>query len=507
MDLPVPDIARLGSDTLRTIVENIPIAAVFIEGEQICLNRAAEELTGYKSDEISCLDEWYRRLFPDGFEAVRALHEEDRVAGFPVLRELVIRRQDGSTRTVELAVSGSGLTICTMHDISERKRMERSLRESEERYRLFSALTSDYVYSCSRRGNDPYRVEWLGGAIETITGYTPGEIVAKRCWLKIVYPDDVARISEALMRLAPGDTHAAEFRIVRKDGTIRWVHEVCRCLGGSEPDELILFGTSQDITQRRKQDRDIKILNENLEHLVAERTIELGRINEELASFSYAVSHELRAPIARLIGFSSFLCEESLSADEARFLAERIIAASRQLQGVVDAILMLSRLSKAELLLQPVDLSKIVRQKISCQLADHPDQRVELAIAPDVVAVADPALIEVCIENLVGNALKYTGQTAGPRIEFGVTEQHGERVFFVRDNGAGFDMNFAEKLYVPFQRLHRENEFPGMGIGLATVARIIDRHHGRIWAEASVGGGATFYFTLGERPEISGSRR
>jgi len=496
MDLPVPDIARLGSDTLRTIVENIPIAAIFIEGERVYLNRAAEELTGYGWYEVASLDEWYRRLFPERHEAVRALYEDDRAAGFPLLRELVIRRKDGSTRTVEFAASGSDPTICTMHDISERKRMERSLRESEERYRLFSTLTSDYLYSCSRSGNDPYHIQWMAGAIESITGYTPEEITAKGCWLQIVYPDDVARISEGLMRLAPGDTHVAEFRIVRKDGRVRWVHEICRCLAGGRPDELVLFGTSQDITLRRQQERDIKILNENLELLVTERTLELGRINEELASFSYAVSHELRAPIARLIGFSSTLTDESLSDGESRFLAERIGAASRQLQGVVDAILMLSRLSKAELSLQPVDLSKIVRQKIACQLADHPDQRVELAIAPDVVAVADPVLIEVCIENLVGNALKYTSQTTGPRIEFGATQRHGERVFFVRDNGAGFDMDFAEKLYVPFQRLHREDEFPGMGIGLATVARIIDRHHGRIWAEASVGGGATFYFTL-----------
>lgn len=498
MDLPVPDIARLGSDTLRTIVENMPIAAVFIDGERVYLNRAAEELTGYERQEIGLQDEWYHRIFPDGHEAARALFEDDRAAGFPVLRELVIRRKDGSTRTVEFAATGSGLTICIMHDITERKQMERSLRESEERYRLFSALTSDYVYSCSRRGNDPYRVVWLGGAIETITGYTPEEIAAKGCWLQIVYPDDVARISEGLMRLAPCDTHAAEFRIVRKDGTVRWVHEVCRCLEGGRPDELILFGTSQDITLRRQQDRDIKILNENLEHLVTERTLELGRINEELASFSYAVTHELRAPIARLIGFSKALTDETLSAGEARFLAERISVASGQLQGVVDAILMLSRLSKVELSLQPVDLSGIVRQKIACKLAEHPDRQVALAIAPDVVAVADPALIEVCIENLVGNALKYTGQTTGTRIEFGVTEQHGQRVFFVRDNGAGFDMDFAEKLFVPFQRLHREDEFPGMGIGLATVERIIDRHHGRIWAKASVGGGATFYFTLGD---------
>ncbi|MBI5657347.1 MAG: PAS domain S-box protein [Geobacter sp.] len=496
MDLPVPDIARLGSDTLRTIVENMPIAAVFIDGERVCLNRAAEELTGYGRYEIGSLDEWYRRIFPDGHTAVRSLYEADRAAGFPALRELVIRRKDGSTRTVEFAATGSGLTICIMHDISERKRMEISLRESEERYRLFSALTSDYVYSCSRHGNDPYRVKWLGGAIETITGYTAEEISAKGCWLKIVYPDDVARISEGLMRLAPTDTHVAEFRIVRKDGRVRWVHEVCRCLEGASPDELVLFGTSQDITLRRQQDRDIKILNENLERLVTERTLELGRINEELASFSYAVSHELRAPIARLIGFSNALSDEALSSGEARFLAERIRAASGHLQGVVDAILMLSRLSKVELALQPVDLSGVVRQKIACKLAEHPDRQVEQAIAPDVVAVADPALIEVCIENLVGNAIKYTGQTAGARIEFGVSDQHGQRVFFVRDNGAGFDMDFAEKLFVPFQRLHREDEFPGMGIGLATVERIIDRHHGRIWAKASVGGGAAFYFTL-----------
>jgi len=375
---------------------------------------------------------------------------------------------------------------------------EMLLRQSEERYRRFSSLTTDYVYACSRsRADGPYPVQWLGGALEEITGYSIEDIVAWGCWLPLVHPDDVDHLISQFASLTPGESNSAEIRIVRKDGTVRWIQEQFRCEEGAFPGELVLFGTSRDITRKKEAETALKRLNEQLEQLVVERTAALEKSNEELASFCYAVSHELRAPIVRLQGFSAILGELCKGADEKAFMASRIENASRELQSVVDSILMLSRLSMVELSLQPVDLSEMTERKLGLLLAEHPERTVEPVVMPGVKAVADPGLIDICLNNLINNAFKYTGQTTAGRIEFGLLDTPGERVYFIRDNGAGFDMTYAEKLYAPFQRLHQHKEFSGIGIGLATVKRIINRHGGEVWAESSVGQGATFYFTLG----------
>jgi len=385
----------------------------------------------------------------------------------------------------------------SVYDTTGRKEAAKAIKESEERYRRFSSLTTDYVYACRRSGEEPFITQWMGGAIEEITGYPMAELMAWGCWLPIVHPDDVQRISSRLRSLLPGDTASNEFRLVRKDGEIRWIHEACSCEQGAAPGELVLYGTSRDITKRKAAEEAVNKLNEHLEQLVAERTAELERSNEELASFSYAVSHELRAPITRLQGFSAIIVEISKETDDIAFLASRIASASNQLQSVVDSILMLSRLSRMELSLQQVDLSGMVKRKVDLLVAENPQRCLEVIVKPCVSAVADPDLMEICLDNLLGNAFKYTGQSAAARIEFGLVNDSGQEVYFVKDNGAGFDMNYADKLYAPFQRLHQHHEFPGAGIGLATVKRIIERHGGELWAESSVGEGATFYFTLG----------
>jgi light-regulated signal transduction histidine kinase (bacteriophytochrome) len=313
-----------------------------------------------------------------------------------------------------------------------------------------------------------------------------------------VHPEDAGRVKQHLMDFKAGDEGTEEFRIVRKDGEVRWINEVSRCEAGEFPGELILYGSNQDVTTRKAAEAATRNLNEHLEQLVAERTAALERSNEDLASFSYAVSHELRAPIARLQGFTAILEETSRGgADETSFLAARIANASLQLQSVVDAILLLSRLSRMELSLQPIDLGELVKRKMALLLAENPQRQVELIVKPGVSVLADRGLMEICMDNLLGNAFKYTSQTPQARIEFGASDDSGRVVYFVRDNGAGFDMVYAEKLYTPFQRLHQHKEFPGVGIGLATVKRIIERHGGELWADGRVGAGAIFYFTLG----------
>jgi light-regulated signal transduction histidine kinase (bacteriophytochrome) len=177
-------------------------------------------------------------------------------------------------------------------------------------------------------------------------------------------------------------------------------------------------------------------------------------------------------------------------------MAAKIANASSQLQSVVDSILQLSRLSKMELSMQTLDLSAMAARKLQLLCDENPERHLEFAVQDGVTVTADPNLMAICMNNLLGNAFKYTGQLAAARIEFGAFEESGRQVCFVRDNGAGFDMSFADKLYAPFERLHQHGEFPGMGIGLATVKRIVERHGGELWADARVGEGATFYFTL-----------
>jgi two-component system sensor histidine kinase/response regulator len=233
----------------------------------------------------------------------------------------------------------------------------------------------------------------------------------------------------------------------------------------------------------------------------AELVRDLEHKNRELESFSYAVSHDLRAPLRRIDSFSRAVLEsqEERLDPAGRKYFERIREASRHMSQLVDDVLYLSRVTRAELREQEVDLSSIASLILSRLQEAEPERAVEIKVRPGLVAQGDAQLLKIAMENLLENAWKFTGRTAGARIEFGVTQLTGEPAYYVRDNGAGFDMTYVDRLFGPFQRLHSQEEFPGTGIGLATVQRIVHRHGGRLWAEGLVDQGATFYFTLGRR--------
>jgi len=237
----------------------------------------------------------------------------------------------------------------------------------------------------------------------------------------------------------------------------------------------------------------------HLEELVDERTAELTAVNRELEAFSYSVSHDLRAPLRAIDGFSQALLEDytnSLDPTAKEYL-ERTRRAARRMEALIDDLLGLSQLTRQELAVGDVDLSALAREVVSKLAREQPAHSPEVVIAPGLRVRGDRGLLHIALENLIGNAWKYTGRRAGPRIELGAREVAGEVVFFVRDNGVGFREEEAGRLFEPFQRLHSDREFEGTGIGLATVARIVGRHGGRVWAEARPGEGATFHFTLG----------
>ena len=251
--------------------------------------------------------------------------------------------------------------------------------------------------------------------------------------------------------------------------------------------------------QRRLAAEEIRTLNMELEQRVNDRTSQLEAANRELDAFAYSVSHDLRAPLRGIDGFSLALLEDyddKLDTQGKDYLL-RIRNACVRMGRLIDDLLQLSRITRSEMRLEAVDLSEMVRSIAEELERSDRGRGVEVQISPAVIADADPVLIRTVLENLVGNAWKFTRHTGRPRIEFGVTEDAGSKVYFVRDNGAGFNMEYVDRLFSAFQRLHKSDEFEGTGIGLASVQRIIHRHGGRIWAEGAEGEGAAFYFTLG----------
>jgi PAS domain S-box-containing protein len=630
------DIENLNHDILVTVLDALPVCVFLIEDEGIFCNRASEKTTGYGSEEISTLEDFFSRLFGENFRQARALFEVDRDEGFPVPREYTIIGKGGWTKVVEFTGSGSrraARLICTMQDVTNCYKPERepplndeitlqiltrnAIRESEQRYRFLSELTSDYVYYCTRRGSEPFHVHWMGGAVQQITGYSEAEIFDLGCWLPLVHPEDREAVAALLLELRPGQCVSNEFRITCKSGRSSWIRGLYRCEAGAGAGEITLYGASRnitasklaedalkdieeifrlflehtpaylvfkdadhkilrlsrnfetligrpleelvgrtvadifppeqaqsiirddlkvlssgmlsqteevmqgrfysslkfpipqkdkrpllvsiktDITERKEIEVAIKQLNERLDKRVAQRTVQLEAAILEQEAFSYSVSHDLRAPLRHINSFCAILKEDfgaSLEAEALNYLT-RISDATKRMGGLIDELLELSRVSRVQMQRVPINLSDLVARIALTLKETEPGRAVEVVIVPDLYASCDPTLVRQLLENLIGNAWKYTSKLTDARIEFGAVPGSEGAVFFVRDNGAGFDMTYKDKLFHAFQRLHGA-EFEGNGIGLATAQRIVQRHGGSIWAEGVEGEGAQFFFTL-----------
>jgi light-regulated signal transduction histidine kinase (bacteriophytochrome) len=256
-----------------------------------------------------------------------------------------------------------------------------------------------------------------------------------------------------------------------------------------------IAASSQEIATLNQR---LILSNEELENRVAERTRELEASNQELEAFSYSVSHDLRAPLRTIDGFSLALEEdfaENLDA-QGRDYISRVRNGVQRMGTLIDSLLQLSRVARSDVQRERMDLSQLATMVFREIQAADPEREVNWIAQPGVMAEADPRLMRIAFENLIGNAWKFTARTPDATVTFGTSPQNGKTVYFLRDNGAGFDMNYVDRLFTAFQRLHGEREFKGSGIGLATVSRIIRRHHGSIWAEGEPGKGATFFFTL-----------
>jgi PAS domain S-box-containing protein len=266
----------------------------------------------------------------------------------------------------------------------------------------------------------------------------------------------------------------------------------------SAGDPYAVCGISTDITDRKRAEEEIQQLNSGLEIRVAERTAELEASTRELDAFAYSVSHDLRAPLRSLHGFSQAIVDDygDLLDDVGRGYLDRLQVNVKRMGQMIDDLLDLSRATRADFAREPVDLSGLAREIMADLAVLDPDRTVKSVIADGLVALGDRALLRMVLQNLLANAWKYTARLPVATIEFGQFDRHGEQAFFVRDDGAGFDTKYADKLFVAFQRLHPAAEFEGNGIGLAIVQRIVRRHGGQICAESELGHGATFYFTV-----------
>ena len=318
-------------------------------------------------------------------------------------------------------------------------------------------------------------------------------------FLELVHPEDREVLLPAEAGGEQGRTESLDqFRVVRPDGELHWLTSVSKAILDAEGQTQRVAGVVIDTTETRAAQLALEELNESLERRVAERTQRLEAANRELETFAYSVSHDLRAPLRGIAGFSQILAEEYSSAldEEARGYLDRIRTAADRMGELIDDLLKLSRISGTEVVRQPVDLGAMASEiagELNERSAGPP---VDLEVEGSVIADGDPKLLRIVMENILGNAWKFMGDQGSPRVVFGCSREGEANVYFVRDNGVGFDMAYSSKLFVPFQRLQEPGRFEGSGIGLATVQRIIHRHGGEIWATSAPGEGATFSFTL-----------
>lgn len=419
----------------------------------------------------------------------------------PHFPEYRIQRSDGKIRWISARsfpiYDEQGIVIRIAgiaEDITERKQIENAIRKSEARYRnLFSTMFNGFalyeiIYNDEGTPTD-FRVMEINRAFEEMTGFKAEEIVGntfmesfphkKSYWLEMAL--DVITTGK------PAQVQAYFPEFDKYFTSYAY---------SPEPGQFAILFT--DVTKQVLAEKELQKFNEELEQRVQERTAQLERKNKDLESFSYSVSHDLRAPLRAISGFGQILLDEYAPdwGEEPTLLLERMIRAGQKMDALIDGLLVLSRISQAGLNIEQVDLSRLAHQAFELLSANIKTRDINFTAHETPSVQGDPRLMEAVLTNLISNAIKFTSTRQPAIIEFGHFLRNKQDVFYVKDNGIGFNMQYTDKLFAPFQRFETENEFEGTGIGLTIVQQIIERHRGNVWAESRVGEGTTFYFHL-----------
>ncbi len=474
---------RQSEEQYRLLFSANPNPMFVFDEKTLCflaVNDVAAHHYGWSREEFLAMTVLDIRLPEEHARAIETIRQHQGLYG---ARVGIVRHLGKNGILMEMEVTASSITfdgrparLCLMNDVTERNRAEAALRESEQRLTGILESMPDAFVSFDVN----LRYTYVNSNAELLQNASREDLIGKD--VRILYPDaesykTISQYEQVIRTKKPvtlTSYHA---------GFARWV-------------EIRVFPTPDGVSVFYKDVSESKKAEEAL-HVYAQQ---LENANKELEAFSYSVSHDLRAPLRTMDGFSEAVLEEfgDKLEEAGKDYLNRIRTASQTMSHLIDDILKLSRISRAEMHRDKVNLSNLARSIIEEMQRNHPERQVEIIIAPDLMVNGDLALLRIALNNLLENAWKYTARCSITQIEVGVRTENGSQIYFVRDNGVGFDMRYSDKLFHPFQRLHSSKDYPGTGIGLATVQRVIHRHGGRIWAESVVEKGTTFYFTLGQ---------
>jgi PAS domain S-box-containing protein len=466
-------------------------------------NFGAERMFGYPA--IEMIGQSITRLIPsdrqqEETQIMGRVRNGDCMVHFETLRVAKDGRLIDVAATISPIKDKAGTIVGASNvarDITERKRSEEALREGEKQFQTVVNAIPQMAWTARADGS----IFWYNQRWFDYTGTTLEQMVGLG-WERLHDPTMLPKVIEGwTLSLENGQPFEMEFPLRAADGHYGWFLTRVFPLKDDAGNVVRWFGTNTDLSQKREADEEIRELNANLENRVVERTAELEAANKELEAFSYSVSHDLRAPLRAVNGYSQAVLEDygEQLPEEGRRDLQTIRDGAQRMGVLIDDLLKFSRLSRTPLNMQPVNTGNLIGNVLESLSSQRQGRQIDIRIGELPECQGDASLLNQVWANLISNALKYTRRRDAAVIEIGCKLEHDENVYFVRDNGAGFNMRYVDKLFGVFQRLHRADEYEGTGVGLAIVQRIIHRHGGRIWADAVVNQGATFNFTLQER--------
>ena len=492
---------RKSQELLLSLVELAPVRIAMLNRNlcYIVASRLWTKAYGRGHENLAGLSHY--ELYPDLPESWKEAHQKGLAGEFLRKDEDLRIKPDGSKRWYSWAVhpwrdplGEIGGIIISVEDITARKLAETTMQESERRFRTMANSIAPLAWIARADGF----ITWYNQRWYNYTGTVPEQMEGWG-WQSVHDPEHLPEVMAQWQNaIALAQPFEMEFPLRGADGKFR--RFLTRALPFKDETGRVeqWFGTNTDVEEIKRAEQEIKTLNTELEARVTRRTAELEAANKELEAFSYSVSHDLRAPLRAINGFAGIVLEDygqQLPPDGRNYL-ERMRNGGLRMGELIDDLLAFARLSRQPLTRQPVDVTQLVRDVLTELNPSTNNHQVETRIGDLPVCQGDRALLKQVWTNLISNAAKYSRDRNPSVIEIGSENNHGETVYFVRDNGVGFDMQYAHKLFGVFQRLHRVEEFEGTGVGLAIVQRIIHRHGGRVWASAEPNRGATFYFTL-----------